>query len=181
MPSRSTSARPSRLFQASSSMTSGRSWTTRVKTAWACSRMWQLGTLIRVARSGCPARSGLIEGGQDIVHRDMHRIRSELFPAEMAGRIHDEDRMVVDLAHIHTTWKAKDAERRPEGMIAIFDNREAQVQLARHRLRLVNGIDGDPDHLGPGGLDLGQLVLQLHELPLASPSTRPFVEIHHDL
>jgi hypothetical protein len=46
---------------------------------------------------------------------------------------------------------------------------------------LVNGIDGDPDHPGPSGLDLGQLVLQLHELPLASPSTRPFVEIHDDL
>ncbi len=137
--------------------------------------------MIRVVRRACPATSGLFEGGQDIVHRDMHRIRSELFPAEVAGRIDYEDRMVVDRAHVHPTWEAKDAERRSEGVIAVFDNREDQVELADHRLRQLNGIDADPDHLSPGGLDLGQLVLQLHELPLASASTRPFVEVHDDL
>src|SRR5207245_11117186 len=113
------------------------------------------GTVISVARRACSSTSGLFEGGQDVAHRNMHRIRSELFPAEMAGGIDYEDRMVVDRAHVHTSREAKDAERRSEGVIAVFDNREAEVELADHRLRLLNGIDGDPNHPGPGRFNLG--------------------------
>ena len=128
--------------------------------------------------SGTGAKLGLLQCADDIVNRDVHRVGREFLPADAPCRVHQEDGMTIDRSHVHPAGKMKDAERRTPGMIAVLNNRECQLQLAGQRLRLRKRIHTHGDHLATKVLDLRRPGLQLHELLLAGPSTRLFIEVH---
>src|SRR5439155_1026771 len=75
----------------------------------------------------------------------------------------------------------KDAEGRTERVVTVLQDGKTQSQLVGERLRHLDRIDADRDHLSSQRLDLLRPVLQLHELLLARPSTSSFIEVHHDL
>ncbi len=130
---------------------------------------------------GAVAKLGLLQRADDIVNRDVHRVGRELLPPYASRRVNDEDGMAVHRAHIHPAGKMKDAERGTPGMIAVLNDRKCQLELAGERLRLREGIDAHGDHLAAKVLDLRHPGLQLHELLLAGPSTRLFVEVDDHL
>ena len=127
------------------------------------------------------AKSGLLQRADDIVNRDVHRVGRELFPPDASRRVHHEDGMTVDQAHVHAAGKMKDTEGGTPGMIAVLNNRKCQLELAGKRLRLRDGIDAHCDYLATKVLDLRHPGLQLHELLLAGPSTGLFIEVDDHL
>ncbi len=127
---------------------------------------------------GTVAKLGLVQCADDIINGDVHRVGCKLLPADVPRRVYYEDGMAIDRAHIHTAWKMKDAERGTPGMIAILNDRKCQLELAGERLRLRQGIDAHGDYLATKVFDFRHPGLQLHELLLAGPSTRLFIEVH---
>ncbi len=150
-------------------------------TSRAWSHRWQSCRVSNVTLRGTLAMSGLLQRADNVINRDVHGVGRELLPPNASRRVYDEDRMTVERAHVHTAGKVKDAECRAPGMIAVLNNRKCQLELARERLRLREGIDADSDHLATKGCDLRYPGLQLHELLLAGPSTRLFVEVDDHL
>src|SRR5207245_8734921 len=118
------------------------------------SQRWQSCRVSRVTLRGTGATSGLLQRADNVIKRNVHCVRRKLLPPNPSRRVHDEDGMTVDRAHIHTAGKVKDAERGTPGMIAVLNDRKCQLELAGERLRLRQGIDGHGDHLATKILDL---------------------------
>lgn len=65
-------------------------------------------------------------------------------------------------------------------MPGVLQDREAEMELGYQRPGRAEWVDGHGDNPTPEPLDLSEAGLQLHELRLARPSARPFVEVEHD-
>ena len=103
--------------------------------------------------------------------RPIRGIVSDVFPNDLPLLIHKEHGRPRD-----AFGRMEDSVLLDEVFVNVGKDRKAQVQFRRHLLSVGRTVGTNGNHLGPEGLDLRIIFLQLAELRAAEPSSLSPVE-----